>query len=61
VPLVWGKPDEKTSAAAERGEIIHAGNVIWKEFLDFQCKACGHQWTDPKLDALASGRFKQKM
>jgi hypothetical protein len=44
LPLVWGEADEERKAAAQRGEIILAGFVVWREFLDFECQACGYQW-----------------
>jgi len=53
LPLVWGDPDEETQQAVTRGEIILAGRVIWRDFLDFECRKCGHQWQDPETQKVS--------
>ena len=44
VPIVYGYPGGDTFAAAERGELMLGGCILWGDDPQWKCRACGHRW-----------------
>jgi len=49
IPIVFGYPMPETFEAADRGDVILGGCVVWGEDPTHRCSACGQ---DVIVDAL---------
>jgi hypothetical protein len=59
LPIVFGYPMPETFAAAERGEIVLGGCVVWGEDPTHRCGSCGIDVIldlDPPLACTTCGR-----
>ena len=41
IRIEYGYPSSELAEAAERGEVILGGCLIWPEAPDFECRGCG--------------------
>lgn len=44
VPIVYGYPAEETAEAAERGEIVLGGCIVWEGRPNWHCTNCENSW-----------------
>ncbi len=47
VPIAYGLPGQELVEAADRGEVILGGCIVWDNAPNLHCKACGTQWYKP--------------